>query len=99
LEGHVGQDLRGIVACVLGALAALMALSQLGALIAASRTRRGYSFVPLIPAIVGVAACLVAPWPRSGWLLPIAFVLDPTPIMYLAVLVRWISRKLLKRVV
>lgn len=74
---------RAVIALALGALTILLAIAQFSALIANSRKGRGYSFVPFIGAILGVAACLVAPWRWSNWLLPATLVLDPTPPLFL----------------
>jgi hypothetical protein len=78
---------RAVIAAGLGLLAVLIAGMQIAALVARRQTGRGYSFIPLIPAMIGVAACLVAPWPGSAWLVPMAFVLDPTPVLSLYALV------------
>jgi hypothetical protein len=83
---------RAAIALGLGALSVLLALLQFGALVSTSRKGKGYSFVPFIGAILGVSACLLAPWEGSGWLLPIAFLLDPTPTMFLWALVTGTSR-------
>ena len=79
-------NVRAVVAVGLGALAILLAVAQLGAVISALRKGRGYSLVPFVGAILGVGACLVAPWHGTGWLVPLAFVLDPTPMTFLWVL-------------
>jgi hypothetical protein len=70
----------------LGALTILIGLGQWTALAIARRQRRGFSFIPFIPASLGTVACVLAPWHGSGWLLPLVFVLDPTPVMFLFVL-------------
>jgi hypothetical protein len=70
---------RAAIALGLGALTLLLVLLQFGARVSARREGQGYSFVPFIGAILGVSACLLAPWEGSGCLLPIAFALDPTP--------------------
>lgn len=84
----MSTTVRTVIALTFGALTILISLAQYGGLVAARRKGRGYSFVPFIGAILGVTACLLAPWQGSRWLLPLVFVLDPTPIMFLWVLVR-----------
>jgi hypothetical protein len=74
--------LRAVAALVLGGLAVLIAILQIGAAISARRHGRGYSFVPFLGAIVGVGGCLIAPWQHAAYAIPIFLVLDPTPVMF-----------------
>lgn len=74
---------RALMAMGFGGLGILLALGQVVVLIAARRRQSGYSLVPFVGAILGVAACLVAPWSGSAWFLPLAFVLDPSPVVLL----------------
>jgi hypothetical protein len=73
---------RAIAAIVLGGLAVLVAALQAAALIAARRVNRSYSFVPFVGAVLGVAACLIAPWRNSAYVIPIFLLLDPTPLLF-----------------
>jgi hypothetical protein len=72
--------LRTVVALVFAGLAVLVAILQVGGLISARRRHRNYSLVPLIGAILGVAACLIAPWKHTAYAIPIFLLLDPTPV-------------------
>jgi hypothetical protein len=83
----MSMGVRGVVAIGLGALTIFLAVAQFGGLISASRKGRGYSFVPFFGASFGVGACLLAPWHGSRWLVPLAFILDPTPVLFLWALV------------
>ena len=74
--------LREVVAVVLGGLAVVIAILQVGGAISASRQGRGYSLVPFLGAILGVAGCLIAPWRPARYAIPIFLVLDPTPAMF-----------------
>jgi hypothetical protein len=73
------MTLRSVAALILGGLAVLVAILQLGGAISA---RRSYSFVPFLGALLGVGGCLVAPWRHSAYAIPIFFVLDPTPATF-----------------
>ena len=44
--------------------------------IAARRTGRSYSMVPLIGGLSGVIAVLLAPWSVPTWVIPLPLVLD-----------------------
>jgi hypothetical protein len=66
-----------------GGLAIVLAILQVAALIAATRQKRGYSFVPFLGALLWIAACLVAPWKQSWYALPLFLVVDPTPVLFL----------------
>jgi hypothetical protein len=86
-------SVRAIAAVGLGAMTILFALGQFAAVISAKRKGRRFSYVPFVGAILGVGACLVAPWQGSRWLVPIAFILDPTPLMFLSVMVKVLLRR------
>ena len=73
---------RIAVALTLGSLALLVAVLQIGGLIAARRGGRSYSFVPFLGAALGVSACLIAPWSMSVFVIPAFLVLDPTPVTF-----------------
>ena len=70
------------VSLTLGGLALLVAILQVGGLIAARRKGRSYSLVPFLGAILGVSACLIAPWRMSVYAIPVFLVLDPTPVTF-----------------
>ena len=74
--------LRMVGALALGGLAVLVAILQIGGAISARRQGRGYSFVPFLGAVFGVAGCLIAPWRHSAYAIPIFLILDPTPLMF-----------------
>lgn len=74
--------LREVGAVVLGGLAILVAILQIGGAISARRQGRGYSLVPFVGAILGVAGCLFAPWRHAACAIPLFLVLDPTPVMF-----------------
>jgi hypothetical protein len=76
------MTLRSVAALILGGLAVLVAILQLGGAISARRKGRSYSFVPFLGALLGVGGCLVAPWRHSAYAIPIFFVLDPTPATF-----------------
>jgi len=76
------MTLRFVAALVLGGLAVVVAILQIGGMISARREGRGYSLVPFIGALLGVAGCLVAPWKHSSYAIPIFLILDPTPVMF-----------------
>jgi hypothetical protein len=73
---------RAVVASVFGGLAVVVAILQVGGLIAARRKGRSYSFVPFVGALLGVAACFIAPWKNTVYAIPAFLVLDPTPVMF-----------------
>jgi hypothetical protein len=75
--------LRTVAALVFAGLAVLLAILQVGGMISARRRHRNYSLMPFIGAILGVAACLIAPWKHTAYAIPIFLVLDPTPLMLL----------------
>jgi hypothetical protein len=77
-------NVRAITAMVLGGLAVLVAALQVAAMISIRRQKqnRSYSFVPFLGAALGVAACLIAPWRNSGYVIPIFLLLDPTPLLF-----------------
>ena len=79
---------RAVLASVLGGIAALLGVLQVGALIAARRQNRSYSLVPFVGAILGVLACFVAPWRNALYAIPVFLVLDPTPAMFAVTAVR-----------
>jgi hypothetical protein len=74
------MTLRSLAALILGGLAVLVAILQVGGVMSARRQGRGYSLVPFVGALLGVAGCLVAPWRHSVYAIPIFLILDPTPI-------------------
>ena len=77
---------RAVLASVLGGIAVLVGVLQVGALIAARRQNRSYSLVPFVGAILGgVLACVVAPWRNALYAIPVFLVLDPTPVMFAAI--------------
>jgi len=76
------MTLRSLAALVLGDLAVLLAILQIGGAISAHRRGRSYSFVPFLGAILGTVGCLTAPWRHSVYAIPIFLVLDPTPITF-----------------
>jgi hypothetical protein len=67
---------------VLGGLAVIVAILQIGGLVSAGRRGRSYSFVPFVGALLGIAACLVGPWRYSAYAIPIFLVLDPTLVIF-----------------
>ena len=75
-------EVRGARASDRSAVCDLVVGSSGTGLISASRQGRSYSFVPFVGALLGIAACLVAPWRHSAYAIPIFFVLDPTPVMF-----------------
>jgi hypothetical protein len=77
-----GMLMRAIVALVFAGLALLMAILQVGALISAKRASRSYSLVPFLGAIVGIAACLIAPWKNAVYAIPLFLILDPSPVLF-----------------
>lgn len=79
--------MRSVAALVLGGLAVLLAILQLSAAISARRQGRSYSLVPFIGALLGTAACLIAPWRHSAYAIPIFLFLDPTPFTFAFVLI------------
>ena len=70
------------VGLTLGGLALLVAILQVAGLMAARRKGRSYSFVPFLGAILGVSACLIAPWRMSVYAIPVFLVLDPTLVTF-----------------
>jgi hypothetical protein len=74
--------MRVVLAAVLGGLAVLLAIVQIAGMVSAFRQKRSHSWVPFIGAILGIAACLVAPWRNSVYAIPVFLVLDPTPAMF-----------------
>jgi hypothetical protein len=73
---------RAIVAGALGVLAVLVAVVQVASAIFAGRQNRSYSLVPFVGAVLGVAACLIAPWRHTAYAIPIFLLLDPTPLFF-----------------
>jgi hypothetical protein len=76
------MTLRSVAALVLGGLAVLVTILQIGGAIAARRQGRSYSFVPFVGALLGTVGCLIAPWRHSAYAIPIFLVLDPTPVTF-----------------
>jgi hypothetical protein len=76
------MTLRSVAALVLGGLAVLVAILQIGGAISARRHGRSYSFVPFLGALLGAGGCLIAPWRHSAYAIPIFLVLDPTPVTF-----------------
>ena len=79
--------MRSVVALLLGGLAILLAILQIAAAISARRQGRSYSLVPFLGAVLGVTACLIAPWKHSAYAIPLVLVVDPTPLTFAFVLV------------
>ena len=79
---------RVVLASVLGGIAVLVGVLQVGALIAARRQSRSYSLVPFVGASLGVIACFVAPWRNALYAIPVFLALDPTPVMFAVMAVR-----------
>ena len=73
---------RVVIASVFGGVSVVVAVLQVGGLIAARRQGRSYSFLPFLGALLGVAACFIAPWKNSIYAIPAFLVLDPTPVMF-----------------
>jgi hypothetical protein len=74
--------LRSVAALILGGLAVVVAIFQVGGAISARRQGRSYSLVPFLGALLGIAGCLLAPWRHSACAIPIFLVLDPTPVLF-----------------
>jgi hypothetical protein len=79
---------RIYAAAAFGGLAIVLGILQDAALIAATRKQRSYSFVPLVGALLWIAACLVASWKQSWYALPLFLVVDPTPAFLLVAALR-----------
>ena len=79
---NIMWNARAIAAGVLGGLAVLAAALQIAGAISARRQNRSYSLVPFVGAVLGVAACPIAPWKHSAYAIPIFLVLDPTPLFF-----------------
>jgi hypothetical protein len=73
---------RAIAALTLGGIAVLVAAVQVAAAISARRQNRPYSLVPFVGSVLGIAACLIAPWRNSAFAIPIFLLLDPTSLFF-----------------
>jgi hypothetical protein len=76
------MTLRSVAALVLGGLAVVVAILQIGGAISARRRGYSYSFVPFLGALLGTVGCLIAPWRHSAYAIPIFLFLDPTPVTF-----------------
>lgn len=79
---------RAIVSLVLGVAFLVLVIGQMVELMSARSRGRSYSFIPILPAVLGVTACLVAPWRGSVYAIPLELILDPTPLMIVVVALR-----------
>jgi hypothetical protein len=82
------MTLRSVAALVIGGLAVLVTILQIGGAISARRKGRSYSFVPILGALLGAGGCIIAPWRHSAYAIPIFLILDPTPAMFVFLAVR-----------
>jgi hypothetical protein len=78
---------RATIAIVACSMSAILILGEVVSACVHHRRQRNYSFIPFLPALLGVAGCIVAPWPRSAWFIPLFLIGDPSvPLLVVAVL-------------
>jgi len=84
---------RATIAIAAMTTSVVLIVAGLFAASAARRQGRNDSFIPFVPALLGVAGCIVAPWRGTAWFALVFLIADPSVGLFVLALLRGNFRK------